>query len=582
MMKRSIFLKIFGSYFLLIIALSGLIVIFSSYLIRHYQLQRTEQELTEIAAVIKGLLKEAPADRSIDQTIKALGRQVNTRITLVEPSGRVIADSQENLNKMENHRTRTEIAQAFEGQTGRYLRFSETLGQEMLYIAVPVYEGGAVRYVVRVSKFLKDIKIVSGRLNAKIAQTAAIVLVIALIAAFIFARTISRPVGELTDAIRRVAGHDFSARVLLKGRDELKQVADSFNTMTDEMQGLFAELTRQKEELNSIITSLQEGLLVLDRDDRVVLANKSLDSIAGRTLETGKFYWEEIREPSINELIKKVRSERQNLVREITVNDMAFLCSASFLKTQDGIVIVFHDITEIRRLEKIKSDFVLNVSHELRTPLTSIKGYAETMDENSLSDENRHYLATIRRNTERLINIVGDLLTLAKLEEKGLALDLEPVSMPLLIERVLKIFENQARAKGFSLKTIIPAVLPPVMGDPFKLEQVFINLLDNAIKYTGSGEITIEVDEADGNVITRVKDAGPGIPQEHISRIFERFYVVDTSRSKNLGGTGLGLSIVKHIVLLHNGKIHVESVIGKGSTFIISLPALKRPDPAHR
>ncbi|MDD3538212.1 MAG: HAMP domain-containing protein, partial [Eubacteriales bacterium] len=290
-MKRSIFLKIFGSYFLLIIALSGLTVLFSSYLIRHYQLELTEKELTETAMIVRGFLNEVSSLRSMDRTIKGLDRQIHTRITIVDPEGRVVADSKENPGKMENHRMRTEVAQAFEGQTGRYLRLSDTLGREMLYIAIPVYKGDAVEYVIRASKFLKDIKVVSGRLNTQIAQTAAIVLVIALIAAFIFARTISRPVGELTDAIRRVAGHDFSARVLLRGRDELKQVADSFNTMTDEMQGLFAELTRQKEELNSIITSLQEGLLVLDGDERVVLTNKSLEKVIGREVDKGRFFW---------------------------------------------------------------------------------------------------------------------------------------------------------------------------------------------------------------------------------------------------------------------------------------------------
>lgn len=575
-MKRSIFLKIFGSYLLLIIALSGLTILFSSYIIRHYQLEHTGEELTEIARVVKGLMKEAPADMSMDRTMKVLGRQIHARITIVDPEGRVVADSREDPAKMENHRTRTEIAQAFEGQTGRYLRYSETLGQDMLYIAVPVYKGDTVQYVIRVSKFVKDIKIISGRLNARIALASVVILVIALFAAFLFARTISRPVEELTDAIRRVAGHDFSARVLLKGADELKEVADSFNAMTDEMQGLFAELTRQKEELNSIITSLQEGLLVLDGDQRIVLTNDGLAKITGRALEAGKFYWEEMREPSVNDLIKKVREGQQDVNQEIIINDRTFHCSASFVRSKGETVIVFHDISEIKRLEKVKSDFVLNVSHELRTPLTSIKGYAETMDEGSLSDENRRYLAVIRRNADRLINIVGDLLTLSKLEEKDFTLDREPVSLPPLIDRVLKIFENQARSKGFALKMDAPDALHPVTGDPFRLEQVFINLLDNAIKYTDSGQITITMKEDNGTIVTEVRDTGPGIPQEHVPRIFERFYVVDKSRSRRMGGTGLGLSIVKHIVLLHNGTVRVESIVGEGSSFIVSLPAAGR------
>ncbi len=576
-MKRSIFLKIFGSYVLLIVALSGLTVLFSSYLIRHYQMEYTGQELEETASVIKGLLNEAPTDRPIDETIKALGRQVTTRITVVDPDGRVIADSREDPKRMENHRTRTEIAQALEGQTGKYLRLSDTLGREMLYIAIPVYKGNTVHYVIRTSKFLRDIKVVSGRLNTRIALTAVIVLAIALIAAFLFARTISRPVKELTDAIRRVAGHDFSTRVLLKTRDELKQVADSFNAMTDEMQGLFAELTRQTEELNSIISSLQEGLLVLDSEERVVLTNKSLVNVVGRAIDTGKTFWEEVREPAINDLIKAVRSEQHNVNREIAVNDRVFLCSASFLRAKAGIVLVFHDITETRRLEKIKSDFVLNVSHELRTPLTSIKGYAETIDESSITDENRRYLEVIKRNTDRLINIVGDLLTLAKLEEKEFLATTEPVDMAQLLERVLRIFDNQAREKGFSIKVKAGEDVPPVMGDAFKLEQVFINLLDNAIKYTEAGEITIEINAVRDNVIVAVRDTGPGIPAGHLPRIFERFYVVDKSRTKKMGGTGLGLSIVKHIVLLHEGTVNVESTLGKGSTFIVSLPAA-RPD----
>ncbi len=555
----------------MIVILSGLLVLFSSYLVRHYQLERTDQELTETALIVKGLLNEASSLRTLDSTIKDLDKQIHTRITIVDPEGKVIADSQENPGKMENHRTRTEIAQALEGNTGKYLRLSDTLGREMLYIAIPVYKGGTITYVIRTSKFLKDIKVVSGRLNRQVAETAGIVLIVALIAAYIFARTISRPIGELTDAIRRVAGHDFSTRVLLKNTDELKIVADSFNAMTDEMQDLFAELTRQTEELNSIITSLQEGLLVLDNEERIALTNSSLANVMGRGLTKGRIFWEEIREPSVNDLIKMVRTKQSNVIQEVIIRDRVFLCSAAFL-TKGGIVAIFHDITEIKRLEKIKSDFVLNVSHELRTPLTSIKGYAETIDESAISDENRQYLSIIRRNTDRLIHIVGDLQTLAKLEEKEFPLPREPVDIPQLLERVLKIFDNQVREKGFSIKTMIGIDLPPVMGDAFKLEQVFINLLDNAIKYTDAGEIRIEVTAANGNLTVKVSDTGPGIPSEHIRRIFERFYVVDKSRSKKLGGTGLGLSIVKHIVLLHGGTIHVESTVGEGSMFIVSLP----------
>ncbi len=580
-MKRSIFFKIFGGYFLLTVALSGLIVLISSYLIRDYQVERTARELRDIAAVVgTGLTQQPFAEgktSSIDHSVKQLGKQINIRITLVDPEGKVIADSEEDPQKMENHRTRTEIAQAFEGNTGRFLRYSETLGQQMLYVAIPIHKDGKTLYVVRASKFLKDIKIVSRELNARILQISIIILILALVAAFIFARTIYGPIRELTSAIRRVAGHDFSVRVLLKQQDELKEVADSFNDMTDEMQGLFSELTRQKEELNSIISSLQEGLLVLDGEERVLFTNESLKAVTGRDLENGKLYWEVIREPGINELINKIRADRRNYVEEITINGLIFLCSATFLTSKEEIVLVFHDITEIRKLEKIKSDFVLNVSHELRTPLTSIKGFIDTMDEGELSDEQRGYLAIIKRNTARLINVVTDLLVLSRLEEKNLALELEPVDVPDLIERVLKIFEEQIREKGFSVEVRAAEGLLPVMGDAFKLEQVFVNLFDNAVKYTDTGGIAVEMETRGSDVVISVADTGPGIPPQHLNRIFERFYVVDKSRSKKLGGTGLGLSIVKHIILLHNGKISVESTPGQGTKFIITLPATINP-----
>ena len=574
-MKRSIFFKIFSGYFFLTITLSILIVLFSSYIIRNYQVDRTAQELKDVATVIGSRINLPPSTNgnvSIDNYVKELGKKIHTRITIVAPDGKVVADSEENPLKMENHRTRTEIAQALEGNTGRFLRVSDTLGQEMLYIAVPVQRDGKISYVLRTSKFLKDIKIVSRELNSRILYITVIILIISLFAAFIFARTLYRPIRELSTAIRRVSGHDFNVRVLLKGKNELKEVADSFNNMTDEMQDLFSELTHQKEELNSIISSLQEGLLVLDREDRVLLVNESMRGITWQDLETGKFYWEVLREPGINELIRKVREDRRNHTEEIEINKMVFLCSATFMHLKEEIVIIFHDITGIKRLEKIKTDFVLNVSHELRTPLTSIKGFIDTIDEKTLSEENSRYLEIIRRNTERLINVVSDLLALSELEEKNVILELEPVDMPALIKNTLKIFENQINTKGFSIEIRSPDDLPPVMGDPFRLEQVFINLFDNAIKYTDAGGITVTFEPRGKDVIISMTDTGPGIPPEHVSRIFERFYVVDKSRSKKLGGTGLGLSIVKHIINLHNGKINVESTVGQGTRFTIILP----------
>jgi two-component system phosphate regulon sensor histidine kinase PhoR len=234
-------------------------------------------------------------------------------------------------------------------------------------------------------------------------------------------------------------------------------------------------------------------------------------------------------------------------------------------------VVILYDITEMKNVEKIKKDFVVNVSHELRTPLTAIKGFVETLEE-SVEDENRNFVEIIKRNTDRLINIVEDLLVLSELEEKGTTLELEELQLKEMVERILKIFEPRMKEKGLGLELHVKGSAPRIMADAFKLEQALINLIDNAVKYTEKGTIAISLRYQDSQVMIEIKDTGIGIPEEHIPRLFERFYVVDKSRSKRLGGTGLGLSIVKHIVLLHNGTLQVKSLPSQGTTFSISLP----------
>ncbi len=575
MTRKSLFLKIFGGYFILIVALCSLIIGFSYYIIRNSHIETKAKDLADLAMALKTEMTpfvESKDVRGLDVFVKNSGKIVHTRITVISPDGLVLADSEEDPRKMENHRTRTEVAQAMDGNVGRFLRTSDTLKQEMLYIAIPVSVNNKILYVLRVSKFLKEINVATRQLLEKIMLVAIIISLAALAFAFLFSNSIAKPIRELKRALHKVADHNFNVRVFLRNNDELRELADSFNYMIGSMEELFAELSRQKEELDSIISSLQEGILVLDKEEKILIANESLRNIINAELSVGKLYWEALREPKLNDLIKKVRTLKQNIVSEIELNNRIFLCSATFLNYKEEITIVFHDITENRRLEKVKTDFVLNVSHELRTPLTSIKGFIETIEPGQLSEENRHFIDIIKRNTNRLINIVNDLLVLSELEEKGMKLQMEDVDLKSLVDRVSKIFEHQLVEKGFFINIIPTPDLPIMKGDPFKLEQVFINLIDNALKYMEKGGVTITLSACDNNIVVTVQDTGSGIPPEHLPRIFERFYVVDKSRSKKLGGTGLGLSIVKHIILLHNGTINVESAPDKGTTFTITLP----------
>jgi two-component system phosphate regulon sensor histidine kinase PhoR len=271
-------------------------------------------------------------------------------------------------------------------------------------------------------------------------------------------------------------------------------------------------------------------------------------------------------------LLDHAREKRKTVTEEVEFSGRHLLCSTAFPGTSEEVVLIMHDITDIHEFEKTKHDFIVNASHELQTPLTAIKGFVETMEEEEQDETKRHYFEIIRRHTDRLVNIVRDLLLLSRLEEMDMNLEMEEINLQAMVGDMEKLFEVRLRDRGLRLVKNIPDSLPALRADRFKIEQMFINLIDNAIKYTDQGEITITAGLRGGSMVIEVADTGMGIAMEHIPRIFERFYVADRSHSKKAGGTGLGLSIVKHIVLLHNGSIDVESIRGKGTKFIIHLP----------
>ena len=573
-MKKSLFAKAFISYLIIIITLSSLILFFSFRAIKESYLDSLTQDLTHLCITLETKVIALVAEKrfqELDSFVKDLGKHIQTRITVIDPSGTVLADSEKNPAGMEKHNLRVEIMQALQGKVGTSLRFSTTVKEEMLYVAMPIELKGTQLGVVRVSLFIRDIDRLLDKLRMTILYSVVIILIIAIIIALLFSKSLTRPIRALIAASRRVAAGDFGATVLVKSDDEFKELGDSFNYMTGRMSSLFAEVSGKKEELHSIISSIQEGLLVLDQKGKILLSNESMKKIFIGAAFDGKLYWEVIREPQFSDLINRVVNEKKSHTDEIVLNSKTFLCSATLLGAHEEMVIIFHDITESKKLEKIKKDFVVNVSHELRTPLTAIKGFVETLEED-IDDKNRHYLSIMRRNTDRLINIVEDLLVLSQLEEKDAALHLDEIDLTKIIEQIHRIFELKLKEKNLSFTLESKNGIPRITADAFKLEQIFVNIIDNAVKYTEKGGIRVILEYRNNQVIIEIEDTGSGIPQEHLSRIFERFYVVDASRSRQLGGTGLGLSIVKHIVLLHNGRVDVESTPGKGTKFSINLP----------
>jgi two-component system phosphate regulon sensor histidine kinase PhoR len=574
-MKKSIFFKVFGGYVILLFLLSAVFLFFSFSTIKRHYLDTLARDLENIGHTLQDPVfayLDGNRLQDLEGFLQKLGKKTGVRMTIIDSDGVVLAESQRDPASMESHRFRPEITAAFEGRSGRSLRYSSTVKEEMLYVAVPLDRSGRVEGVLRLSLFVRDIDVLLKAVRKDIGRAVGIVILLSLVGAFAFSRSLTRPMRGLMKAARQVAAGDFDTAVRVRGSDEWKDLAVSFNVMTAEVKTLFDHLRKRTEELDNIMSSMQEGLLVLDRTGKIILCNRSTKSIIGQEALEGKYFWEMVRMTPFVDLIRRVKEEKKSWTEVLLFGEQSILCRAAFLPAQDGVAVTLHDITEMQNLARIKKDFVLNVAHELRTPLTAIKGYAEALEDEAGERVHSHVL-TIIRHADRLIKIVEDLISLATLEEKGVAFEAEKVSLKEIAENVLRVFEPRAREKNLGLQLEAADDLPLIAGDPFRLEQMLINLVDNAVKYTEKGGVQVRLNQEPGGVAIEVVDTGIGIPEEDQGRVFERFYVVDKSRSRKSGGTGLGLSIVKHIVLLHGGRIDLRSTPGVGSTFRVFFPS---------
>ena len=387
------------------------------------------------------------------------------------------------------------------------------------------------------------------------------------------AKGYTNPINKLNQAALEISRGNFDTQVEIDKEGELKQLADTFNNMTDRINRLFTRVDREREELDCILSSIFTGILVLNKHGRIKLANKRFGEYFGENCE-GKYIWEVLEKKDFYKHFSRLKDEKENFTKKIEWNDRNFLCSFSYASSKEEYIIVFNDITEIKQVEQIKKDFVSNVTHELRTPLTALKGFVETLAFDETDQTKRRYLGIIHRHTDRLINIVEDLLTLSKLERDSEFIEKEEIDFQEMMDNFNKILEPKAKAKDLEYIVNIEPDLN-FRGDGFKIGQMIMNLMDNAIKYTDEGKVQLDINQSDGNLNIKVMDTGIGIPEDDRQRIFERFFVVDKSRSRKSGGTGLGLSIVKHITLLHSGNISIDSKPGVGTNFQIELPMNK-------
>ena len=573
---RSIFSKLFLSSVISTMFILCIAVIFSFNTIKSNYINDLKSDLYKISRTLELEvlnIDEKTNIREFNDNISKLGRDLGIRITLVKLNGVVVADSEEDVTKMDNHGLRPEITLAMKNTMGASMRYSKTVKRDMLYVAIPVKKSNKLVYILRTSMYVTEIDILLAALKNDLLKVFILSFLFTLISSWFIARNISNPIKLLGNASTRIANGDFNAKVFLKRNDELKELADHFNEMSEKNRILFTELSAQKKELDQIVYSLHEGILLIDSENIIKHYNKALSEIFIFSDEIkGLKLYENIPDHDLLEIIKDTRETKRFNSKEIKVDNKIFIVSTVFIHPSRDVLVVFNDITAIKIYINQKKTFVDNASHELKTPLTSIKGYVETISEKIENQEIKEHIKIIKRNTDRMINIIEDLLKLSELENKKNIADFKLVNINELISRIIEMFQQNNQKSNITIETDYQELLSEIRGDKYKLEQVFINLIDNAIKYTDKGTVLVSTFKEKNNIVVEVKDTGIGIPEEDKERVFERFFVVDKSRSRKLGGTGLGLAIVKHIVLMHNGTIGIESKKGKGTTVRINFP----------
>jgi two-component system phosphate regulon sensor histidine kinase PhoR len=519
------------------------------------------------------------------------GQAAGARVTIIDPTGKVLADSESNPATMENHARRPEFVAALSGGIGSNERRSATLGIPFLYVAAPI-SGGAVRLAYPLS----DVEAVSSQVRRRLALASGLAFLFALLVAAVAAHWSARRLERIVDVAARIAEGDLQARIRETSQDEVGRVAAAIDGTARRVEESFAAVRSSQRQLETLLNSMQDAVIAVSADGLVQWANQPMDRLVPQGTRLHQPVVETIRDPDFLATVREATFTREVKTARATsvVPGRAFDVTAAPLP-DGGAVAVLRDLTETERVEKTRRDFIANVSHELRTPLTSIQGYAETLLDSTPDNvaPTREFLEIIRKNSSRMSRLTEDLLTLARVESGETRFDMESVPPAELLHDAEESFREIARTHGIDLRiedlqlrdSPAPASqkdspiqnLPPVLADREAIHQVFSNLIDNALKYgaksgTAGGSIVLGARAVPHAVEFFVQDFGAGIASEHLPRLFERFYRVDKARSRESGGTGLGLAIAKHIMLAHGGSIRAESELAHGSTFLFALP----------
>lgn len=574
-MKKTIFFKSFWINLAVIATVLFLSIHIAGRVFADWYPRNLAREMAKIVVLARPRILAAADPETLQKELTRLRAELGIRFTLVDADGRVLGDSDQDPQRMDNHLDRPEIRAALRSGSGQNLRFSSTEQAPMFYYAVPLSrEENQPQAVLRVSLYAREIDSLIDAFRHRLQLAALLLLLLSLLITFWSSRRLARPVRALAGAARDLASGNFETRVYTRDSGEIGELAGAFNEMAEHQKALIASLSQRQNELQAVMDAMSEGLMLIGQDGDILLYNQAAAVVFPELGGQHRKYWQCCRNPDIDDQIRAGFSQTGLLSRETSLGERHYRINTVPIAAEKRLVMTLHDLTEFRRLERIKKDFITNLSHEIKTPLTTIHGFVETLEE-QLDGEALRYLGIIKRNSERLTSLVHDLLLLSRLEDTGVSGRSEAVDFKALVAGILPVYEPVAARKGLSLLHSLPDESLWLRGDADRLEDLVVNLLDNAVKYTEQGTVRLELDSENGQAVLEISDSGIGIAAEHLDRIFERFYVVDPSRSKQNGGTGLGLAIVKHIVALHGGSLKVDSQPRKGSRFEVRLPLEK-------
>lgn len=585
---------------LLFLLLVGLSVLAAGLLSGHYYRENHQQALREsMIRELKVIHATSPWPETDDPAALAeeLHRRAarfkqvaQMRVTYILPDGTVAGDSDHDEAAMDNHADRAEIREALRQGFGSSIRMSDTLHEKMLYVAMAVRDDGGLRGFIRLSMSLDAVS--QGLQDMWIALIFSLFLLFALASAVSYrvALSVTRPLERMTSAAQRMAHMDTEIRIPEEGKDEIGELARALNLMAGNLQEQLDLIRRNGERLQDVLDNMTSGVVMIGDDGKVTIYNRQAEVLLGSSTKerVGRLYTEIKQHVELVELIREGLETREPQYREMQVYypeekllQLSLVPMTLSGEGQPGLLLVLQDVTAIRRLENMRSEFVANVSHELKTPVAAVKGFAETLLAGAIDDKEtaRSFLTIIHDESERLNRLIGDILELSKIESRRSTPQFSPVDFEAFLNRMKELFAPEAAKKRIALDFQTEDGLF-LEADEDRLGQIMLNLLQNGINYTPEGgtvkvraETFLEGEEERVRIV--VSDTGIGIPKKDIPRIFERFYRVDKARSRSSGGTGLGLSIVKHLVELHHGTIRVESELGVGSRFIIELPLLQ-------